>query len=293
MATEVAGVKQTCHKFIHERNFHMKAKKFLVSALLSLSVLGGAMSLQAASDKILVGTPTIDGKVDEIYTNSLTLETGKGKNAYDTEWADANGKIYFLYDDKYLYICADIKDDDVLSKGADYVKGENPWENDCCEFRLSLDGGTTTIKVGIDAYGLRAYGLKANEEIVDYSKIVYKTTHTDTSYVIEAAIPCTEGVLDMKSAGKLGFKLQLNDFTKDNKILNFATDYAGEGPKGLVFYELSTEKVSSDATGDTSKPSTETNTSGAETAPATADIFSLCAIAATVSGGIIVAKKKH
>ena len=264
----------------------MKAKKFLVSALLSLSVLGGAMSLQAASDKILVGTPTIYGKVDEIYTKSLTLETGKGKNAYDTEWADANGKIYFLYDDKYLYICADIKDDDVLSRGADYVKGENPWENDCCEFRLSLDGGTTTIKVGIDAYGLRAYGLKANEEIVDYSKIVYKTTHTDTSYVIEAAIPCTEGVLDMKSAGKLGFKLQLNDYTKNNKILNFATDYAGEGPKGLVFYELSTEKAAPE------KPATNPST-GTATAPATADIFSLCAIAAAVSGGIIVAKKKH
>ena len=260
----------------------MNAKKILVSALLSLSVLGGSMSLHAASDKILAGTPTIYGKVDEIYKSSLTLEAGKGKNAYETDWNDANGNIYFLYDDKYLYICADIKDDDVLSKGEVYMKSDNPWQNDCCEFRLSLDGGTTTIKVGIDAYGIRAYGLKADEKKVDYKNIVFKTTHTDTSYVIEAAIPCTEGILDMKSAGKLGFKLKLNDLTKDDTILNFATDYAGEGPKGLVFYDLSTEKAVEAK--ESSKP---------ETAPATADAFSLCAVAAAVSGGMIIFKKKH
>lgn len=259
----------------------MKKRKIFFTALLSLGLIGGAMSLQAASDKILVGTPIIDGKVDEIYTKSITLETGIGKNAYETEWTDANGKIYFLYDDKYLYICADIKDDDVLSKGADYVKGENPWMNDCCEFRLSLDGGKTTIKVGIDAYGLRAYGLKANEKIVDYSKILYKTTRTETSYIIEAAIPCTDGVLDMKSAGKLGFKLQLNDLDKNNKVLNFASDYNGEGPKGLVFYELSNEKAASD-----------TMTSNTA-APATADISSVVLTSAVITGAVIVAKKKH
>ena len=63
----------------------MKAKKFLVSALLSLSVLGGAMSLQAASDKILVGTPSIDGKVDEKYTfnDDCVLPEGFAKKYFD------------------------------------------------------------------------------------------------------------------------------------------------------------------------------------------------------------------
>ncbi|MBQ8510432.1 MAG: hypothetical protein IJ493_11055 [Clostridia bacterium] len=251
-----------------------KTASFLTTALLTLSLAG---NVSAADGEILTGTPIIDGKVDAMYKNSLTLETGKGTNAYNTDWDDANGSIYFLHDDSYLYICAEIIDNDVTTIGEEECKKENPFKNDNCEFRLSLDGGTTTIKLGIDAYGYRAYGLKANEALIDYSTIQYKTTYTDTSYVIEAAIPCTEGVLDMKTAGKLGFKLQLNDLTKDGNHYNFATDYAGEGAKGLVFYNLSSESAAPAVTN----------------APKTADPITAALALCTAAGAIVCFSKKH
>ncbi|MBR4059468.1 MAG: exo-alpha-sialidase [Lachnospiraceae bacterium] len=206
-----------------------------------------------SNDKVMMGIPVLDGVVDEIYKQSLTLSTGVGDNAYTDEWTEDQGNIYFLYSENYLYICADIKDDSVVSAGELYVSGTtNSWENDCCEFRLSLDGGTTTFKVGIDAYGLKVHSTASDMAKTDYSKILYRTTYNDleenSGYVIEAAIPCTEGILDVDAAGKLGFKLQLNDLDYDGSLRSFATDYAGEGAKGLVYYDLSSEVVSGGTT---------------------------------------------
>lgn len=219
------------------------------------------MTVSAESnDKVMMGIPVLDGAVDEIYKQSLTLSTGyPGVNGITSEeWSEDHGNIYFLYSENYLYICADIKDNSVVSAGELYVSGTNPWKNDCCEFRLSLDGGVTTIKVGIDAYGLRVYGLAADMTKTDYSKILYKTTYNDSlenaGYVIEAAIPCTDGgILNMLEEGKLGFKLQLNDLDYDGSLRSFATDYTGEGYKGLVYYDLSSDVVSGGtASGDES-----------------------------------------
>ncbi|MBE5873720.1 MAG: hypothetical protein E7287_04845 [Lachnospiraceae bacterium] len=216
---------------------------------------------ETGATEILKGTPLFDGQVDEMYKESLTLVTGVGDNAYATEWSDDHGNIYFLYDDTYLYICADIKDNSVCSRGELYVSQDNPFDNDCCEFRLCLNNGIdgvtpTTIKVGIDAYGIRAYGLTKDMAATDYSKIQYKTTiieeGAEPGYVIEAAIPHTDGgILDLLNAGQLGFKLQLNDLDDDGAYRYFATDYAGEGAKKPVYYQLSDQMVTG---GDVNTP---------------------------------------
>lgn len=241
----------------------------MMALLLTLSTMFGNNSVldvkaENGATEILKGTPLFDGQVDEMYKESLTLITGVGENAYGTEWSDDWGNIYFLYDDTYLYICADIKDNSVCSRGELYVSQDNPYDNDCCEFRLRLINNgmdaaavkATTIKVGIDAYGIRAYGLQADMTKLDYSKIQYKTTiieeGAEPGYVIEAAIPHTDGgILDLLNAGQLGFKLQLNDLDDDGAYRYFATDYAGEGQKGLVYYQLSDRMVTG---GDVNTP---------------------------------------
>ena len=234
------------------------------------------------------GIPVLDGIVDDMYKSSLTLDVGVGENSYGTEWSDDHGKVYLLYSDHYLYICADIIDDSVVSAGEIYVSGSNPYNNDNCEFRLSLNGGTDTIKVGIDAYGLRAYGLAADEKKIDYSKILYKTTYNDSvdnsGYVIEAAIPCTEGILDMHTAGKLGFKIQLNDLDANGTMRAFATDYAGEGTKGLVYYGLSTEVVS----GEDTDWSSDENLGGSGSDDATEEVNYKKLSFGTVDGNYII-----
>ena len=248
-----------------------KILSLMLALLLTLSTLLGNNSVlnvkaEAGATEILKGTPLFDGQLDDMYKESLTLSTGTGDNAFASEgvvWAGDHGNIHFLYDDTYLYICADIKDDSVCSRGDIYVAGYNPNQNDNCEFRLCLNSGIegvapTGIKVGVDAYGIRVYGLTADEAATDYSKIQYKTTIHDTNansgYVIEVAIPHTDGgILNLLTAGKLGFKLQLNDLDYDGAYRYFATDYAGEGPKGLVYYELSQDMVTG---GDVNTPPT-------------------------------------
>ena len=109
----------------------------MMALFLTLSTMFGNNSVldvkaENGATEILKGTPLFDGQVDEMYKESLTLATGVGDNAYATEWSDDHGNIYFLYDDTYLYICADIKDNSVQSRGELYVSGDNPYDNDCC-----------------------------------------------------------------------------------------------------------------------------------------------------------------
>ena len=252
-----------------------KAAK-LITLFLTVVLLGdvmGALPVHATSEEnssneILKGTPVLDGQVDDIYLQSLTLHEGAGVegaggvNAYiaagnaNTDFWDNTVTIHFLCDTNYLYICANIKDDSVVSRGQQYVQKDSdggPWMNDCCEFRLSLNGGVNTIKVGIDAFGFRCYGLTKDMENMDYSEILYETSVIEsgenTGYVIEFAIPCSitytdssngeVSTFDLVNTGKLGFKLQLNDFEYDSSFANFAAEYDGEGPKGLVYYDLS------------------------------------------------------
>lgn len=267
-------------------------KKFLglfLTVLLAFSVF--SIGTFAASDAVKVGTPTVDGKMDAIYEDSFSLALGEGANAHTNAAAklwdgSATGRVYFLYDDTNLYICAVVSDNDVLTKGEEFAKGTNPYQNDNVEFRLCLDN-ETTVKVGIDAYGYACYGNPADYDMIDYNEIKYATTYTDNGYVLECAVPCTKGRLDMKSSGKMGFKYQFNDLNADGQTAFFAPDYAGEGPKGIVFYELSTEKAVAPTSGTTAP-------AGVTTAPNTFDP-AIIAVALTAASGaaFVLASKKH
>ena len=261
----------------------------LITAALAFSLF--TFGAAADSDAVKIGTPIVDGKLDEIYKDSFSLALGEGKNdhtnAASVNWDyTATGRVYFLYDDTHLYVCATVNDDDVLTKGEEFAKGTNPYQNDNVECRLCLDG-ETTVKVGVDAYGYACYGNVADYDMIDYNEIKYAATHTDTSYIIEFAVPCTKGRLDMKSSGKMGFKYQFNDLNADGETYFFARDYAGEGPKGIVFYDLSTEKAVAPSAGTTTA-------TGAVTAPSTFDP-AIIAVALTAASGaaFVLASKKR
>ena len=102
---------------------------FVLGVFLILSVIfvpSINVAAEEAGSIIKSGTPMLDGQVDDIYKNSLSLQTGAGANALGGAWDDAKGDIYFLYDANYLYICADITDNDVFSKGELMVQGIHP-----------------------------------------------------------------------------------------------------------------------------------------------------------------------
>ncbi len=226
----------------------MKKLITLLLAVVLIASLGIATSADdfQGNGVIKMGTATVDAKLDPAYTGSLYFTgLGTGANAYeDQPWSyTAEASIYFMYDSTYLYIFAEIIDDDVFSKGPVYCMGDNPYENDCIEFRMNFNGtdGGDNHKIAIDAYGYRVFGLAKSIGIVDYDNIQYATEITDTGYCVELAIPCSKGGTDMIKAGKLGFTYQLNDITVDGAHQNFTSSFVGEPAKNSPFYALSTE----------------------------------------------------
>ncbi len=278
-------------------------KKFVTIFLAAALSLGLAVGASADFEgAIKKGTPTVDGVLDAIYTDSFNLQDlGTGKNNYEGTvdhcvWPyTAQLDVYFLYDDSKLYICSVVEDDDVLTKGLDYINNDNnPWMNDTVEIRLSLDGTYDTIKVGIDAYGYLCYGLPKHYERIDYSTIKYATTRTDTSYVIEFSIPCTKGELDMIKAGKLGFTYQLTDINENGECFWFTSSFEGEAPKVPVFVALSNEEAKADAAVEDTTAAVEDTTAAVTTAPSTFDP-AIIAVALTAASGaaFVLASKKH
>ena len=279
-------------------------KKFL-TLLLAGALSLGILAVSASADfdgAIKKGTAKIDGIVDEAYKYSFAIKDyGTTEDAYGNGWSgDCTADLYFMYDDTYLYLCADVKDGDVLTKGEAFATGANPYANDNVEFRLYMcDDASKYVKVAVDAYGYQCYGLEAHYDIIDYSTIKYATTYTDTSYVVEIAVPCTKGQLDMIKFGKLGVKVQLNDIDADGKHYDFAASHEGEGAKDPVYVKLSTEAAKVPASAGTTKPAAGT-TAGTTTTGATAgspNTFdpAIIAVALTAASGaaFVLASKKR
>ena len=132
-----------------------KLATLFLAGVLALSLL--AVSASADFDgAIKKGTAKIDGVVDEAYKYSFALKDyGTTEDAYGNGFSDdCTADIYFMYDDAYLYVCADVKDGDVLTKGEAFATGANPYANDNVEVRLYMvEDASKYIKVGVDAYG--------------------------------------------------------------------------------------------------------------------------------------------
>jgi len=206
---------------------------------------------QTASGKVQSGTPAIDGRLDAVYMNSLTIQSGDYPMAviagHNEGWdMSMTATTYALYDESYLYLCSVVKDDDVVSPSNAYMAGTNPYKMDGVEYRLCMTSGNT-VKVSVDAFGKRCFGLSSHEKLFDYSSILYKTALTADGYVIELAIPRT-GIFAMPATGPFGIKVQLADMTaaaagttpleKTNFFSWLPTEDAAEGITSPVAYEI-------------------------------------------------------
>ncbi len=246
----------------------MKKILSIIFAVCLAASLITVVPVSAASNEVLVGTPVVDGYVDDIYKQSLAIviDGDPAKNESGTDWWDATGNFYALYDSLYVYIVAEVKDDDVVSAADKYVLRDfNPYKNDCVEFRLDFnDGGLGSytenpsfFKVGIDAFGKRVYTLAS--EVFDVNTCVYKTRITEDGYVIEAAIPhSTHDKNQLLKVGKLGFKVWLYDLNAEAEGLSwpeenldyvhYGMNFGKEAFDGAYHWPLSNKKVVGGAT---------------------------------------------
>lgn len=221
------------------------------------------------------GTAVIDGKVDDIYKGSLTIryvgDPELGGQMYG--WLDATGEFYAMYDDEYLYLCGQVWDDDVVSASDIFVyENNNPYGNDCVEFRLDLAGGDPSsnvsfFKLGIDAYGKRVYSPVDLGISCDVDSIEYACSITDDGYIVELAYPYGHrDEDDFISVGEIGLKVWMFDLIGDYAgidkpvdgvhFLNYLGEsYEGEDYNSRNFYEVSRQKAA-DFVGQSTNPST-------------------------------------
>ncbi len=179
-------------------------------------VSGEAAAPDDNNTQIAKGTPVIDGSMDDLYLqngNTFFLDENNLGNIHST-WNgeyDLSASANLLWDDEYLYMYVNVADEDICTRGQEYINTEvNPWENDAVEAWFMLNG--ETCKVHSDAYGYTMFSVAEGSnpaELFDMEQSVYKTTVTETgSYTIEAALKLKTALTADET---IGFCLQVND----------------------------------------------------------------------------------
>ena len=173
--------------------------------------------------EILKGTPTVDGKLDELYESSLSMVQGKDPAIWVSGSGDSDdvkATVYFLHDGEYLYVCAVVTGDSVI------VDTEaSGWACDGVDvWFLTPNAPTdaTRTKITLDAFAQpydadnKHIGDHENDLNVDLSKIEKAATRTENGYVTEAKIPVPYA---SESEGTIAINLQLNNiytYTAEN-----------------------------------------------------------------------------
>ena len=264
----------------------MKLKKITTLAA-ALLITASAMTGAFAKDleiKAQYGTPVIDGKMDKAYSQSQAYEVKYGKgDSYST------AKLYYLWDEKAIYIYADVTDDTPSTK-ANTSNLADIWKTDCIEFGLNLipseKGDPHKISKGgvwlaAPLYGnqLDVYGpLNDIASVKSGNKCV--TTKTDKGWAVEIMIPVFGDATGItpKAGDKFGVYSMTHNDTNDDNVRETVTyhnsDLTGANyNSSLMDYIILGEKP-------------------AVTAPQTADL-SLYALIASVGAAFVGTKVKR
>lgn len=261
-------------------------KKFFALLILCLMVLS-VIPANAASTEVLKGTPTVDGILDEIYTQSVSQSITTDNQVYNSgaEYADSDykGTAYLLYDGKFIYACSVVTCSAKIDSAADdYISTDvNPWMNDISENWFSLDGAAN-IKISLDAYGKRVFGAP---ELTGSEGIVGAATITGTGYIVELAIPYAGA-----AGAEIGYALQLNDLIGEGIL--------AIGSQAPVYYKLSATEVTYPVP-ETEAPVTEAPAAETEApvvvpaAAQTADIMGIVMLVSVAAlAGVVISRRK-
>ncbi len=244
-----------------------KSAIFFLSAILAASCM---IPAQAAEYTALTGTPEVDGKLDEIYTQSGSVVLSKDtapfyKTNDDALKSDQGSTTYFLHDDDYVYFCTVMTDSTPVDTGI-----KDSWKADAVELWFNV-GASGNQKVSVDAFGTKVYGVV---DAISVDKCKFAATQGDATYTIEYAIPKS----DFKKS-PIPFSVQINDCLDKE-----ATTIAARGSQGVGdTLKLSDEKVVVKKVEEKKE----------ETAAQTADMGLIASITAMAASAAVIFKKKH
>ena len=189
-----------------------------------------------AGDKILYGTPTIDGVMDEEYLASFRYielplvnlnYSPLGFKKTQTIMANTHGFVSYLYDENYLYVCITVYDETLCSRGEKWrTQTVWPWSDDGAEIYLWFSA-EDNMAIHSDAHNIRSV-CDTHIEPERVSDEIYTDTAREDwcakinedgkSYVIELRVELPEYVV---SGSKIGTLLEINDrfdITAENQI---------------------------------------------------------------------------
>lgn len=207
---------------------------FAMAAALCLSMLIVPVSAGMSGESALKWTPVIDGKIDEAYLQSVSIEHefpsekssanywGSGKFAfkdaadgvvgYTTDYGwDAAATSYILWDDTSLYVAVRVTDDDVtgvsdakLAEAVADIGDYGLWLTDQITVYLTYKGMTSTIRVeALGRYGAEWDGdgyagwvdwARWHNQDPNRENGLYAVTYTSYGYIVEMQLPLNDSV---------------------------------------------------------------------------------------------------
>ena len=220
-------------------------KKLTAILLLLASLVALTLSVSAASPRIEVkkGTPTLDGKLDNLYLDSAVVELGENNgitgNLGSGTPAGAevinNGKAYFLWDKDYLYMYAVVWDTTTLCN------------EDLIAVLFNINSQLKALNV---TFANENGSIEATEEMFDPSNCqAVVGTNTESKYhFAEIRIALTAELKSNLGSGKeIGFHwVYWNKDDKKTDLGNSTGGSAADWGKGQTFLKFkSTEATGS------------------------------------------------
>lgn len=190
-------------------------KKILLTLVFALLLTATCV----AADEILIGTPEVDGVLDHLYLKSYTLKATGVENTFHTSKngtpdgsKENSATAYYLYDSSYLYVCIDVKDNAVYSRGKAWIVKNIKalsWENDGVEARVYYPELGDAVQANQYIFQCDAKGIATTNYLDMCEKDhVAATTLNKEGYTVEFAIPLD---FDKKAGDEIGLAIEIDD----------------------------------------------------------------------------------
>ncbi len=172
-------------------------------------------------------TPTIDGDVGEfVGLPSYAIPFSNLWEGATDDAADLTGTFQVMYDNQFLYVAVDVEDNVVVSNIApNDIKGH--WRSDSVEITIDPQGPgvsehtLTTFKTGIfpfdtegNVQGERDADANQGPLSLTAPDMQIASSHTDTGYILEVAIPWNAVPGTLQPGDDFGFNVLIYDCDK-------------------------------------------------------------------------------
>lgn len=270
-------------------------KKTLLILCITLILSALILPVSSASSDILKGTPVIDGAKDAIYDQTVSVKCGE--TFYNTGDMDGNADatVYILYDDKYLYLYAEVIDDDVVAADpANLADGSTAWIRDVVELWIDASGNDDNLrgKFSIDFEGNIFFD--DSRTPIDVKKTFGKAKIIPGGYSVELAVEFPAEYA-LKAGNSVGIAIQVNDFHADETVSAMGSQNTSDNILKLGAPVIPVEPEPEILVETAAEQETEANTAppAVNAAPQTGDVTIIFSVISLLGAGGIFAFKKR